>query len=58
MLGLVDGPAKENRKKDIKRLKGKAPVSLKNRLPPLSEKNARTALENGRAITDVLTTWI
>ncbi len=44
--------------KAVKRLKGKAPVSLKFILPPLSEKNAKTALDNGRAMTDVLATWI
>jgi hypothetical protein len=44
--------------KAVKGLKGEAPVTLKTRLPPLTEKNAKTALDNGRAMTDVLATWI
>jgi hypothetical protein len=45
-------------RKTIERLKGKRPVKLKKRLDPLFEKNAKSALENGQAMTDVLATWI
>jgi hypothetical protein len=45
-------------RKTIERLKGKRPVKLKKRLDPLFEKIAKSALENGQAMTDVLATWI
>jgi hypothetical protein len=49
---------KRTAKKTIKRLKGKQPVKLKKHLGALKEKNAKSALENGQAMTDVLATWI
>jgi hypothetical protein len=51
-------PQKLIAKKAVKRLKGKLLVKLKKDLPPMREKNAKTALENGREMTDVLATWI
>jgi hypothetical protein len=42
----------------VERLKGKLLVKLKKDLAPMREKNAKTALENGREMTDVLATWI
>jgi hypothetical protein len=45
-------------KKAVARLKGELPVRLKKDLPFLLEKNAKSAIEHGRAMTDVLATWL
>jgi hypothetical protein len=44
--------------KAVKRIMGEIPVKLKYELPPLWEKNAASALENGRQMTDTLADWI
>jgi hypothetical protein len=51
-------PQKRIAKRAVERLKGKLLVKLKKDLAPMREKNAKTALENGREMTDVLATWI
>jgi hypothetical protein len=45
-------------RKTIDSLSGKRPVKLLRDLPSLKEKNAKSALENGAAMTDVLATWL
>jgi hypothetical protein len=44
--------------KAIDSLSGNRPVKLIKELPPLKEKNAKSAVENGAAMTDVLATWL
>lgn len=39
-------------------LKGKNVVKLKHKLPALKVKNAKTARDNGAAMTDVIVTWV
>ncbi len=45
-------------RKAVARLKGFLPVKLSKPLPAIKEKNAKSALENGVAMTDVLATWL
>jgi hypothetical protein len=45
-------------RKAVARLKGFLPVKLNKSLPEIKEKNAKSALENGEAMTDVLATWL
>jgi hypothetical protein len=51
-------PEKHIAKKAVARLKGELPVRLKKDMPFLLEKNAKSAIEHGRAMTDVLGTWL
>jgi hypothetical protein len=44
--------------KAVRNLKGEKEVDLIGRLPPTREKNAKTATDNGIAMTDVLATWL
>jgi hypothetical protein len=44
--------------KALRNLKGEKILVLVCALPPLKEKNAKSAVENGRAMTDVLATWL
>ncbi len=51
-------PEKHLAAKAVRKLKGELPVKLLKVLPALNEKNAKSAIENGRAMTDVLATWL
>jgi hypothetical protein len=59
VLEKLDRHGTTNRKKGSGKVKGfKIDKALKRFAPPLKERNAKTALENGAAMTDVLATWI
>jgi hypothetical protein len=45
-------------RKAIRKLEGKDPVVLTRALPEMFEKNAKSAIENRKAMTDVLATWL
>jgi hypothetical protein len=51
-------PEKHLASKAVQKLKGELPVKLSKLLPALNEKNAKSAIENGQAMTDVLATWL
>jgi hypothetical protein len=51
-------PEKITAEKALKHLRGEKRVRLIKDLPPLIEKNAKSAIENGSAMTDVLATWL
>ncbi len=44
--------------KAVARLKGFLPVKFQKSLPGMKERNAKSALENGQAMTYVLATWL
>jgi hypothetical protein len=49
---------KRSAQKAVKRIKGEIPVKLKYELPPLWEKNAASAIENRKQMTDTLADWV
>ncbi len=51
-------PEKYAAQKAVARLKGFLPIKLSKPLPGIKEKNAKSALDNGAAMTDVLATWL
>jgi hypothetical protein len=51
-------PQKRVARRAVEFLEGKKPASLIRHLPGLREKNASSAIENGKFMTDVQVTWV
>ncbi len=51
-------PQKRTAEKAVAFLEAKLPAPLTTKLPSLLEKNAPSAIDNGKFITDVLATWV
>jgi hypothetical protein len=51
-------PQKRTASRAVEFLEGKKPAALIRHLPGLREKNASSATENGKFMTDVLVTWV
>ena len=51
-------PEKRVAKKALRMVKGKVPVALKNSLKGVRTKNVKSAIENGRFMTDTIAGWV